>query len=315
MATRAKTQNVRRGKRTPQPRPQPKRRKLVSPRRARLIDRVLRALRITPAMVRQATTIAICMLVCAGLLALAAVAGIPRRVGGVVAQQLARAGFEVRNVEISGLSHMDRMTVYGIVLDQHAHAMASLDLEDVRHKLMAYSWVADAHVSRRLPDTLVVDITERKPAAIWQHNGALTMVDGQGVVLQDVTATTMPGDLPLIIGPAANTRAAALSALLAEAPRLRTLVTSATWIGNRRWDLGFNTGETLALPEGDAQAADALRAFAAKDAAHPLLGHGYARFDTRDGTHLLIKFATKDQPDDTPPVKPAAAPSRKAGDG
>ena len=31
-----------------------------------------------------------------------------------------------------------------------------------------YGWVKDARVSRRLPDTLVIDIVEREPAALWQ---------------------------------------------------------------------------------------------------------------------------------------------------
>src|SRR3546814_2784185 len=49
-------------------------------------------------------------------------------------------------------------------------SMAAVDLEGVRADLMKYGWIQDARVSRRLPDTLVVDIVERTPAAIWQHN-------------------------------------------------------------------------------------------------------------------------------------------------
>ena len=32
-----------------------------------------------------------------------------------------------------------------------------------------FGWVKDARVSRRLPDTLVIDIVERTPAALWQN--------------------------------------------------------------------------------------------------------------------------------------------------
>ena len=55
-------------------------------------------------------------------------------------------------------------------------------------------------MSRRLPDTLVVDIVERSPAAIWQHNNRLSLIDEKGVVLEPVSVATMP-DLPLVIGP------------------------------------------------------------------------------------------------------------------
>src|SRR3546814_17858217 len=76
-------------------------------------------------------------------------------------------------------------------------------LDGTRGRLLLFGWVEEALVSRRLPDTLVVDIVERTPAAIWQHNQRLALIDRHGVVLQDVELDAMP-DLPLVIGPAAN---------------------------------------------------------------------------------------------------------------
>ena len=53
---------------------------------------------------------------------------------------------------------------------------------------------------RRLPDTLVIDIVERTPAALWQNKGQLALIDAGGVVLDRVPIDRMP-DLPLVIGP------------------------------------------------------------------------------------------------------------------
>src|SRR3546814_20817098 len=78
--------------------------------------------------------------------------------------------------------------------------MAAVDLEDVRADLMKYGWIKDARVSRRLPDTLVVDIVERTPAAIWQQNNRLSLVDAKGVVLEPVTGATVTA-LPPVIDP------------------------------------------------------------------------------------------------------------------
>src|SRR3546814_12866848 len=63
------------------------------------------------------------------------------------------------------------------------------------------------------------------------------------------------------------------------APALRPRIRAATWIGNRRWNLLFDSGETLALPEEDA--ARALVKFAELDGADRLLGKGFLRFDMR----------------------------------
>ena len=65
---------------------------------------------------------------------------------------------------------MERLPVYAVALDQDSMAMPLVDLEDTRARLLRFGWVKEARVSRRLPDTLVVDIVERQPAAIWQHN-------------------------------------------------------------------------------------------------------------------------------------------------
>src|SRR3546814_5716641 len=76
--------------------------------------------------------------------------------------------------------------------------------------------------------------------------------------LQPVDAQNWP-DLPLIVGPDANMQAKALLTLLDAAPALKAEMTDAVWIGGRRWDIRFRSGETLALPEGDAAAIRALK--------------------------------------------------------
>src|SRR3546814_9565733 len=76
-----------------------------------------------------------------------------------------------------GAERIDRLKVYDIALAQKDRSMAAVDLAGVRADLMEYGWIQDARVSRRLPDTLVVDIVERTPAAIWQHNGKLSLID------------------------------------------------------------------------------------------------------------------------------------------
>ena len=47
-------------------------------------------------------------------------------------------------------------------------------------------------MSRRFPDTLVIDIVERKPAALWQDEDRLTLIDAEGVVLDRVPVATCP---------------------------------------------------------------------------------------------------------------------------
>ena len=234
-------------------------------------------------------------------LSLCAVVGIAAHATGVTAkiheeyaQAVGRAGFQVKKVEVVGADRIDRLKVYDIALAQKDRSMAAVDLEDVRGDLMRYGWIKDARVSRRLPDTLVVDIVERTPAAIWQHNNRLSLIDEKGVVLEPVTVATMP-DLPLVIGPRANQRSQDLDRLLTEASSLKELLAGATWVGNRRWDLRFRSGETLSLPEGEAEAKAALAKFAHMDGANRLLGRGILRFDMRDPERFVLRLPHEGQ--------------------
>ena len=272
-------------KRGPPPkRPAPRRKQPV--KKASIMDRLVARLPVSEQTLRRVVTGAM-----TGGAALATVAalvwiGVPGMVGSALAEGAGAAGYRVERIEITGLKRMDRMSVYAVALDQQSRAMPLVDLDAVRQKLLRYGWIADAHVSRRLPDTLLVDIVERTPAAVWQDRGDLTLIDAEGVLLEPVKPDAIP-DLPLVIGPGAERQEANYQTLLAAAPALKPRIKAATWIGNRRWDLTFESGEVLALPEEGA--AKALVTFAELDGRRPLLGRGWLRFDMRDPDKLVAR--------------------------
>lgn len=214
---------------------------------------------------------------------------VPARAMTAVGEAIGRAGFTVKRVDVVGIHHMDSAPVYRIALDQRSMAMPLVDVSDIRQRLLHFGWVKDARVSRRLPDTLVVDIVERKPAALWQDSQRLALIDSDGVVIDRVPVTQMP-DLPLLIGPGANLHERNLNALLDAAPTLRPQLVSASWVGGRRWDLNLQTGETIALPEGEKDAKTALAKFADLDKTTGLLGRGLLRFDLRLPGKMIVRL-------------------------
>ena len=224
--------------------------------------------------------------------AVASAFGVPQMAGTAAGEAVGEAGFAVKQVEIKGLKRMDRLPVYAVAFDQQSMAMPLVDLEGTRERLLRFGWVEDARVYRRLPDTLVVDIVERKPAAIWQHHQRLMLIDREGVPLEPVKLHAMP-DLPLVIGPAANRQAGSLNRLIGGAPELKPMIEGATWVGGRRWDLRFQSGEVLALPEGEQPARRALVRFARMDRATHLLGRGLVRFDMRIPGKFIVRISSE----------------------
>jgi cell division protein FtsQ len=215
---------------------------------------------------------------------------VPAKIGRAAGEAVGNAGFRVKSVDVQGIKRMDPRPVYEIALDQKTTAMPLVDVADIRKRLLEFGWIKDARVSRRFPDTLVIDIVERTPAALWQDEDRLTLIDAEGVVLDRVPVAQMP-DLPLLIGRGANGQAVPLDRLLAKVPALKAQLVSATWVGQRRWDLSFQSGETVMLPEGAGAASSALDRFAKADKSAGLLGRGFVSFDLRNpGKTMTVRL-------------------------
>lgn len=227
---------------------------------------------------------------------------LPAKAMGAAGEAVGQAGLRVRGYEITGLNRMARAPIDAIVASEVGRAQPMVDVHGIRERLLAYGWIKDARVSRRLPDTLVIDIVEREPAALWQDRQRLTLIDGEGVVLDRVRVDQMP-DLPLLIGPGANRRTGQLNRLIEAVPTLQPQLASASWVGQRRWDLAFQSGEVVALPEGEAAARRALVKFASIDKSAGLLGRGLKRFDLRVPGKMIVRLPQVPEPQAAqPPV-------------
>jgi cell division protein FtsQ len=224
---------------------------------------------------------------------------LPAKAAFSAGEAVGSAGFRVDGYQIVGLKQMDRKLVDAVVIEELRRAAASagktkpaqplVDVTRIRERLLRFGWVRDARVSRRLPDTLVIDIVERTPSALWQDRQRLALIDSDGVVLDRVKIDNMP-DLPLVIGPGANARVSELKAILADSPTMQAQLASATWIGGRRWDLSFQSGEIVVLPEGQQAARAALAKFAKADRSNGLLGRGLVRFDLRIPGKMIVRL-------------------------
>ena len=234
-------------------------------------------------------------------LVIASLAGVPALAQAQVAKIAADAGFEVRHVRVTGTNRMDERQVYARVLSQQSRAMPEVDVAMLRTELMSLPWVKDARVSIQLPHTLAIDIVERTPHAVLQKPDRLVLIDATGRELEPVSAAKAKGMLQLS-GPGAGQQAARLEQLLAAAPALGPQVESAEWVGNRRWNLTFKTGQLLALPEGEIEAATALVKFARLDGQNRLIGGKVLAFDMRSPPRLYMRL-----PDDAGPAAKVAA--------
>ncbi len=253
-----------------------------------LLDRMMTALPFTEDQWHRFFTVLILAVALAVVVVIARLSGATTMAEQYFAQVAANAGFKVVNVVPKGTDRLDEARVYEVALDRRDLSMVLVDLEEIRTELLRLNWVADARVSRQLPDTLVIDIVEREPHAALRRADRLVLIDATGAELEPVSAAAV-ADMLVISGEGAQGQVQALEDLLDAAPALRPQVIAAEWVGNRRWNLTFHTDQQLALPEGDDRSAAALISFARADGVHRLIGGEVVRFDMRNAPRTYLQ--------------------------
>jgi cell division protein FtsQ len=243
----------------------------------------------------------------------ASLAGVPAMAHEQIAGIAADAGFEVRRVKVTGVERMNELKVYERVLGERDRPMPDVDLAALREDLLHLSWVRDARVSRQLPDTLVVDVVERVPHAVLKKPGRLVLIDATGHELEPITPAAAKGML-VVSGPGAAREVAALGSLLDAAPALKPQVNGAEWVGNRRWNLSFKTGQVLALPHGEQEAASALVSFARLDGVNRLIGGKVATFDMRAPERIYMRIPGRAQQEAADEAAAAASSAKQEND-
>jgi cell division protein FtsQ len=235
--------------------------------------------------------------VCGGLIAVAILVwgwalDVPGKIWFGLAQGVAGLGLQVDNIEIQGVRNTPKLAIYASVLAQNSNSMLLVDIDDIRSRVEAIAWVDEASVARRLPNTLEIRVVERQPAAVWQYRGHLALMDADGHIIDRVSRKRYSqhySSLPLIVGQNADKEAPKLWSLLKSEPDLRAKLRAASFVSGRRWDIVFDSGETLSLPEGHTGALAAYAKFADFQSKIGLLGRGFARFDMRLNDRLVVR--------------------------
>lgn len=163
-------------------------------------------------------------------------------------QASADAGLTVENILLTGRHHTERKDLAKLIGVKAGDPILNTAPSEIRARLEALAWIKSAHVERRLPDTLAVRIVERRPIALWQRKGKLTLIDADGtpITRQDLERF---GKLIVVVGEDAPKHTRSLFVLLAEQRALADRVRAAVRVGQRRWNLRLDNGIDVRLPE------------------------------------------------------------------
>jgi cell division protein FtsQ len=208
--------------------------------------------------------------------------------GRSMLQASARAGFVVREVFVVGREKTPKETLLESLAVTRGMPILAVDLEGARQRIQALPWVRHASVRRLQPDTVIVEIVERRPLALWQHEKKFALIDEDGQVIQRGNVGAF-SNLMVVVGENAPENAGDLVRLLATEPDLFQRVRAAVRVGGRRWDVHFADGVDVKLPELHPQAA--WRRLAEYQQRHRILDREVQTLDLRLPDRLIVRPA------------------------
>jgi cell division protein FtsQ len=130
--------------------------------------------------------------------------------------------------------------------------------------LLKMPMVKSARVLKLYPNRVVIALEERRPFALWQQDGRLSVVASDGTPIDEVKDLRFVG-LPFVVGEGAEKHLAEYVTLLAAAGDIGSRVKAGVLVSGRRWNLNMTNGVAVKLPEQEPEAAVAALAKLQRD--------------------------------------------------
>lgn len=167
---------------------------------------------------------------------------------------VAAVGFGLDQVAITGQKYTPDADVFDALGLAGTRSYATFDADAAKLRIEELPWVEKAELVRVYPGGLNIQITERKPWAVWRRGAKDFLIDHSGRVLASVKTGSGAG-LMRVTGEGAAKDAPALMAILARYPDVSKALEEAERVAERRWTLKLDRNMTLILPpDREAQA-------------------------------------------------------------
>ena len=223
------------------------------------------------------------------------------------------AGLRVTEIVVEGRNMTSESQLMGALGVSKGDALLGFSVEAARLRIDRLSFVEHSTIERRLPGTILVRLTERRPFAVWQDRGGFVLIDRQGQVVAEPRSgrggmstkdAEAFAELPLVVGAGANKAASALIDALAAEPVVDRQVVASVRVGQRRWNLTLRSGADVLLPEGEE--VPALHRLAQLEDAMHLLERPLTDIDLRLADRLTIRPQRQASPDAGPDATPSS---------
>ncbi len=220
--------------------------------------------------------------------------GIPQAaldIGDVLAGRFAQTGFGIEEIAITGHVMAEESDIAAALGINSSTNTFNFDVEAARLRLLELPAIADVRLRKIYPSRLIIEVSEVVPVARWRVDGVTFVIDGAGVQIAD--ASIADDNLPLIIGDGAADDAQVIIRALERFPVLLDGLLATSRIGDRRWDLIYETGLRVQLPEKGL--GQALQNLNSAQSEQQLLDRDLVLIDMRVAGLMALRLAQRDE--------------------
>ena len=198
------------------------------------------------------------------------------------------AGFRISEVALAGQHEVSRETVLTLAGITGRSSLLFLDAARTRARLLRNPWIAEATVLKLYPGRLRIGITERKPFALWQKDGAVALIAADGTVLEPYVPPAFTA-LPLVVGKGAEHAGRDFIKLVERYPDIARRLDASVLVADRRWNLHLKDGVEVLLPEIAPE--HALETLAELDRDKKLLARDIVTVDLRLPDRVTVRLS------------------------
>jgi cell division protein FtsQ len=215
--------------------------------------------------------------------------------GGFAQGNFAQAGLAIGEISITGQTLTSEQAIFDALAIQPQTSTLAFDVEAARQRIAALPAVDTVIVRKTYPGDIEVVISEKAPVARWRVDGITHVIDGRGDEIGQDGGSY--GHLPLVIGSGAADDALVMIRALGNFPRLEEGLIALSRIADRRWDLLYDTGLRVQLPEqGVTQAMSRLVTYQND---YQILDRDIAIIDLRIDTVVAVRPNQTAEPEDS----------------
>ena len=159
--------------------------------------------------------------------------------------------FEVKDIRINGTEKTNPDELRQI-LTPNLNNLISFDKDHAKSLLEQVGWVKRANIKKIYPNTLIINIIETDPFAIYYDNQNNYLIDIDGQIISSNPDINVYKNLLIVRGEEAKTK---LNEIIKEIniyfPDVRNRINELEFIEKRRWNLFLSDNLLIKLPDTD----------------------------------------------------------------